>query len=136
MNKDAVPERIAVTWSPEARADLRAIDRQAAIQILHCIDRYLSRSLSACSVRPGNLAGELGSELCRTHLSHHRHVLQRHAPARGLIVAPRGRKPADSGTQRVLLGQERQPDKGGVLFGSRHCRAGRDRRSVAQRHPG
>ena len=42
MSEDAAPERIAVTWSPEARADLRAIDRETAIQILHCIDRYLS----------------------------------------------------------------------------------------------
>ena len=42
MSEDAAPERIAITWSPEARADLRAIDRETAIQILHCIDRYLS----------------------------------------------------------------------------------------------
>lgn len=42
MSEDAASERIAVTWSPEARADLRAIDRDTAIQILHCIDRYLS----------------------------------------------------------------------------------------------
>ena len=42
MSEDAASERIAVTWSPEARADLRAIDRETAIQILHCVDRYLS----------------------------------------------------------------------------------------------
>ncbi len=42
MSEEAAPERIAVNWSPEARADLRAIDRETAIQILHCIDRYLS----------------------------------------------------------------------------------------------
>ena len=42
MSEDAAPERIAVNWSPEARADLRAIDRETAIQILHCVDRYLS----------------------------------------------------------------------------------------------
>ena len=36
------PERIAVIWSPEARADLRAIDRETAVQILHCVDRYLA----------------------------------------------------------------------------------------------
>ncbi len=36
------PERIAVTWSPEARADLRAIGRETAMQILYCIDRYLA----------------------------------------------------------------------------------------------
>ena len=29
-------------WSPEARADLRAIDRDTAMQILHCLDRYLA----------------------------------------------------------------------------------------------
>jgi mRNA-degrading endonuclease RelE of RelBE toxin-antitoxin system len=36
------PQRIGVHWSPEARADLRAIDRESAMQILHCVDRYLS----------------------------------------------------------------------------------------------
>jgi len=35
------PQRIAVIWSPEARADVRAIDRETALQILHCLDRYL-----------------------------------------------------------------------------------------------
>jgi hypothetical protein len=29
------PERIAVHWSPEARADLRSIDREPAMQILY-----------------------------------------------------------------------------------------------------
>ena len=42
MSEEAAPERIAVIWSPEGRADLRAIDRGTAIQILYCIDRYLS----------------------------------------------------------------------------------------------
>lgn len=42
MSEDAAPERIAVTWSPEARADLRAIDRETAMQILYCLDRYLA----------------------------------------------------------------------------------------------
>ncbi len=36
------PARLTILWSPEARADLRAIDRQTAVDILHCIDRYLS----------------------------------------------------------------------------------------------
>ena len=35
------PARLTILWSPEARADLRAIDRKIAIDILHCIDRYL-----------------------------------------------------------------------------------------------
>lgn len=34
--------RLAVIWSPEARTDLRAIDRETALQILYCVDRYLS----------------------------------------------------------------------------------------------
>jgi hypothetical protein len=42
VSEQAAPERILVKWSPEARANLRAIDRETAIQILHCIDRYLS----------------------------------------------------------------------------------------------
>ncbi len=31
-----------VIWSPQARADVRAIDQHAAIQILEAIDRYMS----------------------------------------------------------------------------------------------
>ena len=41
MSEDAGPERITVIWSPEPRADLRAIDREPAMQILYCVDRYL-----------------------------------------------------------------------------------------------
>ena len=42
MSEETAPARIAVIWSPEARADLRAIDREAAMQILYSIDRYLA----------------------------------------------------------------------------------------------
>jgi mRNA-degrading endonuclease RelE of RelBE toxin-antitoxin system len=42
VSEEAAPERIAVIWSPEARSDLRAIDRETALQILHCVDRYLA----------------------------------------------------------------------------------------------
>lgn len=42
MTGGADPERIAVTWAPEARTELRAVERTAALQILHCIDRYLA----------------------------------------------------------------------------------------------
>ena len=35
-----MPKRIVI-WSPAARAQLRAIDRQTARQILQAIDRYL-----------------------------------------------------------------------------------------------
>lgn len=31
-----------VVWSPQARADLRAVDRGMAIGILRAVDRYLS----------------------------------------------------------------------------------------------
>jgi mRNA-degrading endonuclease RelE of RelBE toxin-antitoxin system len=34
--------RLSILWSQEARNDLRAIDRQAALDILHCADRYLA----------------------------------------------------------------------------------------------
>jgi mRNA-degrading endonuclease RelE of RelBE toxin-antitoxin system len=42
MNEEAAPERIAVIWSTEARTDLRVIQRETAMRILHCIDRYLT----------------------------------------------------------------------------------------------
>ena len=42
MSDEAAAQRIAVIWSPEARADLRAIDGETAMQILHCLDRYLA----------------------------------------------------------------------------------------------
>ena len=53
MNQEAAPERIAVIWSPEARTDLRAIERETAIQILNCVDRYLvSRTGDVKKVKP------------------------------------------------------------------------------------
>lgn len=53
MSEDDAPERIAVIWSPEARADLRAITRETAMQILHCVDRYLaSRSGDVKKLKP------------------------------------------------------------------------------------
>ena len=42
MTEPPPPERIAVLWSPEARTNLRAIDREPAMQILYCVDRYLA----------------------------------------------------------------------------------------------
>ena len=41
MSEPPAPERIGVQWSPQSRADLRAINRESAIQILHCVDRFL-----------------------------------------------------------------------------------------------
>jgi mRNA-degrading endonuclease RelE of RelBE toxin-antitoxin system len=42
MTEPPAPPRMAVLWSPEARSDLRAIDREAAMRILNCLDRYLA----------------------------------------------------------------------------------------------
>ncbi len=42
MSEETAPERIALIWSPEARADLRALDRDNALQILYCVDRHLA----------------------------------------------------------------------------------------------
>jgi mRNA-degrading endonuclease RelE of RelBE toxin-antitoxin system len=42
MAEEAAPPRVGVIWSLEARADLRAIERKTAMQILGCVDRYLS----------------------------------------------------------------------------------------------
>lgn len=39
MTQSAV--RIGVIWAPEGRADLRGIDRETAMKILQCVDRYL-----------------------------------------------------------------------------------------------
>ena len=41
MSEQAAPERLSILWSLDARADLRAIDRETALDILHCVDRYL-----------------------------------------------------------------------------------------------
>jgi mRNA-degrading endonuclease RelE of RelBE toxin-antitoxin system len=42
MIEEPSPGRMAILWSPEARIDLRSIDREPAMQILYCVDRYLS----------------------------------------------------------------------------------------------
>jgi mRNA-degrading endonuclease RelE of RelBE toxin-antitoxin system len=53
VSQDPASERIAVIWSPEARADLRAIDRETAMQLLYCLDRYLaSRSGDVKKLKP------------------------------------------------------------------------------------
>ena len=42
MSDEPASDRIAVIWSAEARADLRGVERETALQILHCVDRYLA----------------------------------------------------------------------------------------------
>ena len=41
MKEPPGPRRVAVLWSTAARADLRAIGREPAMQILYCVDRFL-----------------------------------------------------------------------------------------------
>ena len=41
MTEPPAPQRGGGLWSPEARADLRAIGREQALQILYCVGRYL-----------------------------------------------------------------------------------------------
>lgn len=57
MSDQAPPERIAVIWSPEARADLRAIDRATAMQILYCLDRFLATRKGDVKKRKTPLTG-------------------------------------------------------------------------------
>ncbi len=53
MTEEPAPVRLAVVWSPEARSDLRTIDREQAIQILHCVDRYLgNRTADVKKLKP------------------------------------------------------------------------------------
>jgi mRNA-degrading endonuclease RelE of RelBE toxin-antitoxin system len=42
VTEPAAPEHLSVLWSPEARVELRAIDREPALQILYCLNRYLA----------------------------------------------------------------------------------------------
>ena len=42
MTEEKAPARLSIVWSLDARADLRAIDRETALDILHCVDRYLA----------------------------------------------------------------------------------------------
>ena len=57
MSEESAPERIAVVWSPEARADLRAIDRDTALQVLYCVDRYLANRSGGVKKLKPPLAG-------------------------------------------------------------------------------
>ena len=53
MNEEDARERITLIWSPQARSELRSIDRETALHILHCLDRYLtSRTGDVRKLRP------------------------------------------------------------------------------------
>jgi mRNA-degrading endonuclease RelE of RelBE toxin-antitoxin system len=42
VSEPPVSPRLTINWSLDARANLRAIDREIALDILHCIDRYIA----------------------------------------------------------------------------------------------
>jgi mRNA-degrading endonuclease RelE of RelBE toxin-antitoxin system len=64
-------ERIAVVWSPEARADLRAIERETAMLILRCVDRYLiNRAGSVKKLKPPRTDFRLRCGDCRVFVDH------------------------------------------------------------------
>ena len=42
MSQGSTPARLSIHWPTEAQADLRAIDWPTALDILHCIGRYLA----------------------------------------------------------------------------------------------
>ena len=53
MSEPPRTQRLSITWSLEAQADLRTIDREIALDILHCVDRYLaSRNGDLKKLRP------------------------------------------------------------------------------------
>lgn len=75
MSEETAPERISVAWSPEARSDLRAIERETAMQILYCIDRYLAsragdvKRLKPPLRRPSRVLRSEGRKRRRDHRS-------------------------------------------------------------------
>ena len=40
MTQSLPGKRIQIIWSPQARTQLRSIDREVAMNILNCLDRY------------------------------------------------------------------------------------------------
>ena len=98
MSEPSAPDRIAAVWSPEARADLRAIDRETAMQILYCADRYLaSRTSDVKKLRPELLV--VGGQ--RRGLHHGEHGT--HGKAQGKVrVHHRGTE-----TQRRIRQEEK-----------------------------
>jgi mRNA-degrading endonuclease RelE of RelBE toxin-antitoxin system len=107
VNEDPASERIAVIWSPEGRAGLRAIDRTTALQILHCIDRYLAdRTGEVKKLKPpftgfrlrcGDYRVFFDPKIRECHRDH-----QRTAPQGGLPLNASGRASV-SAMQKTLL---------------------------------
>jgi mRNA-degrading endonuclease RelE of RelBE toxin-antitoxin system len=42
MSGQPAPLRLTIKWSDAAKDQLRAIDQKTALQILHCVSRYLA----------------------------------------------------------------------------------------------
>jgi hypothetical protein len=86
MTELPAPERIAVIWSPEGRVDLRAIDHETAMQILHCVDRYLA-SRSGDVKKLIRRAPALTPRVLRSEKRHYYHdqVAKKHVISRASI---------------------------------------------------
>ena len=55
-----------VIWSADAKAELRAIDREAAIRILHAIDHYLTTGAGdVIRLQPPRFEYRLCAKYCR-----------------------------------------------------------------------
>ena len=70
MSEEKAP-RLTIRWSDEARADLRRIDRETALDILHCADRYLAtRNGDVKKLKPPQTGFRLRCGDCRLFFEH------------------------------------------------------------------
>jgi hypothetical protein len=117
MTEPPAPERIAVIWSPEARADVRAIDRETAMQILHCVDRYLANRTGDVKKLKPPFTGfppplRRLPRVLRSKGREHHHDLRRPQPPRSLPLNP-------SNNRRTEIERHtgQTPDKARMLTG-------------------
>ena len=85
---ESPPGPISVLWAPEARAELRAIDREPALQILHCLDRYIANRAGDVKRLKSPLTG------FRLRCGDYRVFFDWKSPASVQILAVRHRKEA------------------------------------------
>jgi mRNA-degrading endonuclease RelE of RelBE toxin-antitoxin system len=57
MTDPPASQRWGILWSPEARNDLRAIDREQALQILYCVSRFITDRIGDVKKLKPPLAG-------------------------------------------------------------------------------
>ena len=85
---ESQPGPISILWAPEARAELRAIDREPALQILHCLDRYIANRVGDVKRLKSPLTG------FRLRCGDYRVFFDWKSPAAVQILAVRHRKEA------------------------------------------